>query len=231
MPRGIIIFLITAVLIFFLLLLTSEGAVALSPRQSRVEREITRIEQVILSLQRTLEWLKDTACGIGLEQYCGDEWGEYVLKVAEPVDDGKEYLGAYDVSRYYTPVKDQERYFYAFKDSSRSCRRVGWVFGDKRARGEYAADLCINAQGDPFKTANGTDLRLQIPLRVVACPPELPMGTKLEVEDVGLVTCLDRGGAIKKKRLDLWLGHGNEAVDLYLETGYLSGLKKVYRIL
>ena len=97
--------------------------------------------------------------------------------------------------------------------------------------GEYAADLCINAQGDPFKTANGTDLRLQIPLRVVACPPELPMGTKLEVEDVGLVTCLDRGGAIKKKRLDLWLGHGNEAVDLYLETGYLSGLKKVYRIL
>lgn len=40
----------------------------------------------------------------------------------------------------------------------------------------------------------------------VACPPELPFGTRLVIDGVGVRVCEDRGSAIRGKHLDLFIG-------------------------
>lgn len=49
--------------------------------------------------------------------------------------------------------------------------------------------------------------------RTVACPPEMPFGTRLLIERVGFRTCEDRGSAIKGARLDLFVGAIDEEPD------------------
>ena len=71
----------------------------------------------------------------------------------------------------------------------------------------------MNCGGDCLHTASGHLLTRDDTWKIVACPPEFKMGTKLHIEDVGDVVCRDRGGAIKKKRLDLWAGIGDEGLD------------------
>ena len=39
----------------------------------------------------------------------------------------------------------------------------------------------------------------------IACPPELDFGTKVHIESVGYRVCQDRGGAIKNRKLDLYV--------------------------
>lgn len=45
----------------------------------------------------------------------------------------------------------------------------------------------------------------------IACPPELPFGTRLAIEGVGVRTCEDRGPDIVGRRLDLFVGSMAEA--------------------
>lgn len=52
--------------------------------------------------------------------------------------------------------------------------------------------------------------------RIVACPPSLAFGTKLWIEGLGWYTCLDRGGSIKGRRLDVLVGSVERA---YAITG------------
>ncbi len=54
--------------------------------------------------------------------------------------------------------------------------------------------------GDPFQTASGT----RVHQGTMACPPQYPFGTKIEIENVGTFICEDRGGAIKGKHFDMW---------------------------
>lgn len=46
----------------------------------------------------------------------------------------------------------------------------------------------------------------------IACPPEIALGTPVFIEDVGLRVCRDRGGAIKGKRLDVYIADLDEAL-------------------
>lgn len=39
-----------------------------------------------------------------------------------------------------------------------------------------------------------------------ACPPELPFGTRLAIDGVGVRVCEDRGSAIQGRHLDLFIG-------------------------
>lgn len=48
--------------------------------------------------------------------------------------------------------------------------------------------------------------------RTVACPPEIPFGTRIHIEGVGDRICEDRGGAIHGNVLDLFVGTQEEAV-------------------
>lgn len=47
----------------------------------------------------------------------------------------------------------------------------------------------------------------------VACPPELPFTTILEIDGVGFRMCEDRGRAIRGRRLDLFIGSLDETPD------------------
>ncbi|MFN0225916.1 MULTISPECIES: 3D domain-containing protein [Paenibacillus] len=51
-------------------------------------------------------------------------------------------------------------------------------------------------------TASGNPVRAGV---TVACPKELPFGTRLLIEGVGERVCTDRGGAIHGHRLDLYV--------------------------
>jgi 3D (Asp-Asp-Asp) domain-containing protein len=113
------------------------------------------------------------------------------------------------VSRYYTPVRGQPYYY----------------------RDSYEADFVVNCHGDCFSMASGVRLEDKEPMTVAACPKTYAFGTKLDIEGIGIVTCLDRGGAIISKeecakrggenchdRIDVWAGSGHEAVDLIRST-------------
>lgn len=119
---------------------------------------------------------------------------ESILRITEDTD----YLGEFTLSRYYSPVPNQERY-YMWVDREREIRmQCGCPGGNCNEEGcKYPADWKLLTDADIGKS--------------YACPPELPLWTKIklvfhwwEVEWV----CRDRGGAIKNARLDAfcWFG-------------------------
>ncbi|MCR8843108.1 3D domain-containing protein [Paenibacillus sp. SC116] len=59
-------------------------------------------------------------------------------------------------------------------------------------------------------TASGEEFRDDYTL---ACPKELPFGTRVEIEDIGVRTCTDRGGAIKGTRLDVFIRDYDEMIE------------------
>lgn len=58
-------------------------------------------------------------------------------------------------------------------------------------------------------TASGTYVKEG---RTIACPPSLKFGTKLNIEGIGLRVCEDRGQAITKDKLDLYISNLSEAI-------------------
>lgn len=105
--------------------------------------------------------------------------------------EGGSYLGKWDITTYYAPVEGQTKYF----------------------MGSYAADKAMNCgPGDCLVTASGYHLKAEDQYKIVACPKGMPFGTRLRVEGIpNEVRCEDRGGAIKGKHLDLWVGQGDSA--------------------
>lgn len=110
----------------------------------------------------------------------------------------EEYIGEWHTSSYYTPLPGQSRYH----------------------AGSYEADMFMNTQGDPYVTANGHRLSEADVYKKAACPPNMTFGTKLRIQMPAghprehqsiMVECVDRGGAIKGRRLDLWAGIGESA--------------------
>lgn len=103
------------------------------------------------------------------------------------------------LSRYYTPVRDQEYYY----------------------RDSYEADFKINCHGDCLSTASAYRLSEKDVYKVVACPKIYPFGTKFIVNG-DTFTCWDRGGAIIEDqnmiRLDIWAGIGTDAIDRIKNT-------------
>lgn len=68
--------------------------------------------------------------------------------------------------------------------------------------------------GDDFTpshgiTASGARVREGL---TAACPPEIPFGTRVHIAGVGERVCLDRGGAIKGRRLDVYIADRSEAL-------------------
>lgn len=85
-------------------------------------------------------------------------------------------IGEYSLSRYYTVVPGQRRYY------------LGKT---------YAEDFKMNCSGDCFVTANGYKLSQKDEYKVAACPKTFKLGTILNIDGIGDVVCHDRGGAIK----------------------------------
>ena len=133
-----------------------------------------------------------------------------VAPVIQPVQD-KEYLGEFYTTGYYSPLGDQSRYY------------------EGRT---YAQDVCKNCGcgGDCFTTASGHTLTAIDELSIIACPSTFDFGERLEIEGLGVVTCRDRGGSIKGRRLDIWNGIGSHGLENIEHAAFKDGLYKVYRL-
>lgn len=62
-----------------------------------------------------------------------------------------------------------------------------------------AADECGKSDGI---TASGVKVKEN---RTLACPPQFPFGTKIQIEGYGTYVCEDRGGAIKSNHVDIYM--------------------------
>lgn len=84
--------------------------------------------------------------------------------------------------------------------------------GRYRVTAYCLCDKCINVSAwrDGF-TASGH--QIQPGDRFIAAPPEIPFGTLLSVPGYGTAPVLDRGGAIKGKRLDIYFPTHAEAME------------------
>lgn len=102
--------------------------------------------------------------------------------------------GQYVVSAYYSPLPGQSFY----------------------ATGTYVGDIRLNGGG--VTTASGVKVA-DATGAFLAAPPCFEFGTILEFEGMGNYIILDRGGAIKGSRLDLWTGYGEEGLRAALSWG------------
>jgi 3D (Asp-Asp-Asp) domain-containing protein len=118
-------------------------------------------------------------------------------------------LGVWNITRYYTPVPGQERYYNGWARNQGSCaiKNLYYIPYGKDG-GDYHAEAGMQGQGDIFTTADGTDLHFATPGAVAACPPGY-LGKTLHIERIGYVTCRDTGGAIHGKKIDVWAGIGD----------------------
>lgn len=132
-----------------------------------------------------------------------------------------EPLGVWSVTRYYTPVEGQERYYNGWKQNAGTCKTANLYYAPYRGhyKGSYSAEACMQGQGDIFVTADGTDLRSQEPFTVAACPPKY-LGRTMHIAEIGYVICRDTGGAIHGKKIDVWAGIGEEGYEnIYRSKG------------
>ena len=68
-----------------------------------------------------------------------------------------------------------------------------------------SADECGKSDGI---TASGVKVEEK---RTLACPPQYPFGTRIEIETMGTYTCEDRGGAIKGNKFDIYMETKSDA--------------------
>lgn len=139
----------------------------------------------------------------------------------------------WNITRYYSPEPGQMRYFRGgtggyIADTNMNCglyteKQIAQFI--KQGRTFKNKLLDDGTAGDCITTADGHKLQASEAFTIAACPPEIAFGTKIEVEGIGVVTCHDRGGAIKEKRLDIWAGIGMDA--LYKLNQYPGGYLRV----
>jgi len=94
--------------------------------------------------------------------------------------------GEYLVTAYYSPSPSQSLFL----------------------TGDYKSEIRLNGKG--LYTASGlavTDYKYGF----VAADKCFDFGDKVSIGNIGVFAVLDRGGAIKDKRIDIWMGFGEEA--------------------
>src|SRR6056300_1796374 len=102
--------------------------------------------------------------------------------------------GEYVLSAYYSPLPGQNFY----------------------ATGSYASEVVLNGGG--IITASGEYVK-DIDYGFVAAPPCFDFGEVVHIQDLGYFKVLDRGGAIKGNRIDVWVGSGDTGLVTALNFG------------
>ncbi len=97
-----------------------------------------------------------------------------------------------EATAYYGPLKGQSRY----------------------ATGSYEGDIRLNGRG--IKTFSGEPVEVG---HIAADWTILPQGTVVYIPGYGEGIVEDIGGAIKGNRIDLFMGHGEEALEKALQWG------------
>lgn len=104
----------------------------------------------------------------------------------------KKWEITFSLSRYYTVVENQKRYY-------------NWR--------TYEQDFKMNCAWNCNITANWHILTDDDMYKSVACPKEYPLWTKIYLEWIGEVICNDRWWAINWNRIDMWCGIWDKALD------------------
>lgn len=72
------------------------------------------------------------------------------------------------------------------------------------------AESTGKSAGDPDYGVTASGARTKTG-RTIACPPSMALGTRLNIEGIGVRTCEDRGGAITEGHIDLYVAGVAEA--------------------
>lgn len=115
----------------------------------------------------------------------------------------------FSLSRYYSPLPFQKKYY-----------------NNKT----YANDVCMNCGcwWDCSTTANWHKLISEDKYKSVACPSKYKLWTKIYLEWIGEVVCNDRWWAIIGNRLDMRCWYGDDALNNW--TSCPTGIRKWYVI-
>jgi len=115
-------------------------------------------------------------------KHYGEDKKPVVSEIKEDLGDG------WKITTYYSVQEGQKKYF----------------------NGGYRGDKMMNCgEGDCLVTSSGYQLKPEDAGKIIACPKEYAFGTIFEI-DGKQMRCEDRGGAIKNKHLDLWVGIGDD---------------------
>ena len=111
----------------------------------------------------------------------------------------------------YKPTLDKieiERDIHLMKRYEKKLKNTNYPKGEFMVNASAytaAADECGKSDGI---TASGLKVQKD---RTIACPPNLPLGTKIKIKEMGTYTCEDRGGAIKGNHIDIYVPTKKEA--------------------
>lgn len=112
----------------------------------------------------------------------------------------KIYKDNFVITAYYSPKEKQERYM----------------------RGSYESDMRLNGRGK--NAADGT----AVYYGMIAASKDIPFGSKVYIPGLGLMTVHDRGSAITKNRLDVWMGPGEDGLARAIKWGKKAREATVY---
>ncbi|KKU79783.1 MAG: SpoIID/LytB domain protein [Candidatus Peregrinibacteria bacterium GW2011_GWA2_47_7] len=126
----------------------------------------------------------------------------YAQDTATAAERSFPYKDTFVISGYYSPEAGQARYV------------TGTYEGDLRLNGNGI----VGGSGKPVYPG------------MLAAPPEITFGTKIEIPGIGILAVYDRGGAIKNKRLDVWMGRGEIGMRRALAWGLKTVEGTVYGI-
>ena len=124
----------------------------------------------------------------------------------------------FELSRYYSPEPNQSKYFSS----------IPWYFSqeylDMFSKYErwHEMDVCMNCWCDLDKNtpkklydcttpADWKKLNKDEAMKVVACPKEYPLWTRIYIDWLWEVVCRDRGWAINKNRVDVRMWYWMDA--------------------
>lgn len=110
----------------------------------------------------------------------------------------------------YKPVKTNrdieiEKIIEKYHERHESARLPEGQFIINASAYTAAADECGKSDGI---TASGLMVKEN---ETIACPPQFPFGTKLQIDGMGTYMCQDRGGAIKANHIDIYVETKKEA--------------------
>ncbi|MDP4084948.1 MAG: LysM peptidoglycan-binding domain-containing protein [Bacillota bacterium] len=142
---------------------------------------------------------------------------ENTTPVEKPVEQDKKTAAKTSVIKKVTalkPVPAVKRTSQPVKPTVMAAKTVEHITSNVKTISVKATAYTANCPGCSGKTKLGIDLKANPNAKVISVDPSvIPLGSKVYVEGYGYATAADTGGAIKGKRIDVFIPSEAEAVN------------------